>query len=53
VPALERRGLPCNDLAVPSLQPMLASNGAIAVPASDWAFGPTLDGWRVVVYVDH
>lgn len=30
---------------------MLASTGAIAAPASDWAFEPKLDGWRVLVYV--
>jgi hypothetical protein len=31
---------------------MLASTGSIAAPASDWAFEPKLDGWRVLVYVD-
>jgi bifunctional non-homologous end joining protein LigD len=30
---------------------MLASTGAIAEPASAWAFEPKLDGWRVLVYV--
>ena len=31
---------------------MLASTGAIAAPASDWAFEPKLDGWRVLVHID-
>src|SRR5439155_5391702 len=29
---------------LPALQPMLASTGAIAAPACDWAFEPKLDG---------
>jgi bifunctional non-homologous end joining protein LigD len=35
----------------PQLQPMLASTGAIAAPASAWAFEPKLDAWRVLVYI--
>ena len=31
---------------------MLASSGPIP-DASRWAFEPKLDGWRVLVYVDH
>ena len=34
------------------LEPMLASTGPIAAPATDWAFEPKLDGWRVLVYID-
>jgi bifunctional non-homologous end joining protein LigD len=39
-------------MAPRTLEPMLASTGAIAAPASDWASEPKLDGWRVLVYVD-
>jgi bifunctional non-homologous end joining protein LigD len=31
---------------------MLASTGPITAPATDWAFEPKLDGWRVLVYID-
>jgi hypothetical protein len=44
-------GQPCDDGAVSRLEPMLASTGSIA-PASDWAFEPKLDGWRVLVHVN-
>ena len=37
---------------LPVLEPMLASTGPIAAPATDWAFEPKLDGWRALVYVD-
>jgi ATP-dependent DNA ligase len=37
---------------LPSFSPMLASSGPVAAPATDWAFEPKLDGWRVLVYVD-
>jgi bifunctional non-homologous end joining protein LigD len=37
---------------MPSFSPMLASTGPIAAPATDWAFEPKLDGWRVLLYFD-
>jgi ATP dependent DNA ligase-like protein len=37
---------------LPVLEPMLASTGPIAAPATDWAFEPKLDGWRVLIYID-
>ena len=37
---------------VPWFSPMLASSGPVAAPASEWAFEPKLDGWRVLVYLD-
>ena len=39
-------------MAVPALEPMLASSGPIAAPEDDWAFEPKLDGWRVLVSLD-
>ncbi len=39
-------------VALPELQPMLASSGRIAAPEHEWAFEPKLDGWRALVCLD-
>ncbi len=44
----------CDDLlvALPKLQPMLASSRPITAPEHEWAFEPKLDGWRALLCID-